>query len=377
MILISLPSTQPEILTKLLPDNVCAQSASNGSRCEAAAAVGELAWSPDGNYLAFTGAQDGISSDLYVYSTLDNTIKHLTNGPTQAIDPMWSPDGSYIVSAGAIRMNAGAGDSTGPTIDAEWAVRRDGSDLHIIYQSGATEPYRLGWLDNRVFLQYHDEMGCDTYDIETINIKAPQNNEITGLFASAAFDPSSGNLLVTIPDEANPYCPIDRKPGVYLFSLHQSMTPKLIDLGNKGLAEILDESPQAGLFFIQTDSGVDAVDLQGNDIALDYPSFTRAPSTIVAADGRTWAIFASQPFPGEDGLWIGSLHGKTKSIWSDGMVNDVLWAPDSSYLLFSAFPSTSNYQDSYIYQAVSPPFQPVELVGPFEDGAFKISWVMP
>jgi dipeptidyl aminopeptidase/acylaminoacyl peptidase len=55
------------------------------------------AWSPDGRYLAFVGAIEGPTSDLYVYDSAVGTIERLTSGPHQAAEPVWSPDGRGVL----------------------------------------------------------------------------------------------------------------------------------------------------------------------------------------------------------------------------------------------------------------------------------------
>ena len=53
-----------------------------------------VAWQPgDGRLLAFTGAINGPTSDLYLYDTQSGEFTQLTDGPSQAIAPSWSPDG--------------------------------------------------------------------------------------------------------------------------------------------------------------------------------------------------------------------------------------------------------------------------------------------
>jgi WD40 repeat protein len=67
----------------------------------------ELAWSPDGQMIAFVSAhQDQV--DLYTAS-LDGTVARLTNTPRLEQGPRWSPDGAQI----AYRTTAGFGTGAG------------------------------------------------------------------------------------------------------------------------------------------------------------------------------------------------------------------------------------------------------------------------
>lgn len=58
-------------------------------------AISNLAWSPDGNNLAITGSEGGIS-DLYLYNLNTEDIEKITNDKYSDIQPAWSPDGKII-----------------------------------------------------------------------------------------------------------------------------------------------------------------------------------------------------------------------------------------------------------------------------------------
>ncbi len=58
-------------------------------------AIYDLAWSPDGKYLAFSGSESGIS-DLYLMNLENGTVRQLTNDRYSDIQPAWSPDGNWI-----------------------------------------------------------------------------------------------------------------------------------------------------------------------------------------------------------------------------------------------------------------------------------------
>ncbi|MCX6047233.1 MAG: hypothetical protein NT075_19175, partial [Chloroflexi bacterium] len=54
------------------------------------------AWSPDSQKLAFAGAMDGPSSDLYLFDVEKRTLTRLTDGPEQITAMHWSPNGQWI-----------------------------------------------------------------------------------------------------------------------------------------------------------------------------------------------------------------------------------------------------------------------------------------
>ena len=58
-------------------------------------AIQNLAWSPNGRYIAFSGIDGGLS-DLYVYDLEQERVRQLTNDRFAALQPTWSPDGETI-----------------------------------------------------------------------------------------------------------------------------------------------------------------------------------------------------------------------------------------------------------------------------------------
>ncbi len=60
------------------------------------AAISNPAWSPDGRFIAFSGAVGGIT-DLYVYDLDRGTTIRLTNDKYADLQPSWSPDGTTLV----------------------------------------------------------------------------------------------------------------------------------------------------------------------------------------------------------------------------------------------------------------------------------------
>ncbi|MBN2306210.1 MAG: PD40 domain-containing protein [Anaerolineae bacterium] len=62
-----------------------------------------LAWSPDGQALAFTAfliGQSSMVSDVFVYNVTGDTLVKLSNTPTRQQAVAWSPDSRYLASGG-------------------------------------------------------------------------------------------------------------------------------------------------------------------------------------------------------------------------------------------------------------------------------------
>jgi hypothetical protein len=111
----------------------------------AAVSYESIAWSPDGQYLAFIGAIDGASADLYIYEIASNNYFRLTTGKNRAAEPQWSPDGKWIVHHEL--------DNVPGMCDfiALWAASVESHESEEIYKGGCS-PTILEWLSPTSFV---------------------------------------------------------------------------------------------------------------------------------------------------------------------------------------------------------------------------------
>ncbi len=58
-------------------------------------AITSPAWSPDGQFIAFSGLKGGVS-DIYVWDVVTGALRQLTEDKHADLQPTWSPDGSTI-----------------------------------------------------------------------------------------------------------------------------------------------------------------------------------------------------------------------------------------------------------------------------------------
>ena len=154
--------------------------------------VQNLAFSPDGRSLAFMGAIDGPTSDLYLFSLDNHLITRLTSGPSQGYQPVWSPDGKYIVHTGVSVFGSGAG----YTMEGIWAARADDSGVVTLYDPTEDSGEDIiGWVDNQTFLVYSWNMSSGLNNLRTYNIETGEINVVwPGSFQSIAFNPSNATV---------------------------------------------------------------------------------------------------------------------------------------------------------------------------------------
>nr|MBC8504703.1 hypothetical protein [Chloroflexota bacterium] len=214
--ILKLPEGTVETITPIIaPEN---QPGDNPEICdpkhEAARAVtiyNGLDWSPDGTQLAFIGAMDGPSADLYVYTPADGIITRLTDGPSQAYSINWSLRGDYIVHFGVSCFGTGAGFN----MTGAWAADPDTGDVISLYkpseESWGEEFVTSYWgAGDAFYIVTHS--GCPARDLRLIDL---QTQEITmvheGCFWDYQVNPPEIIAVLNGPDFSD-------KPGLYLYS---------------------------------------------------------------------------------------------------------------------------------------------------------------
>jgi hypothetical protein len=196
----TVPSTLEDDNQNQLPEDVCG---------------GDYLWSPGGRYLAFTAAIEGPTSDLYVYDTLTDNIRRLTNGPYEAVIDKWSLDGEWIIHS-AIQSCAPY-NGVKPSLGL-WAAAADGSQ--IIQLEGASDAKSLlGWFNFSVFIM-QDTIFASEHDFRLINYKTGEIKTLfEGWFTYLGRDPVRHFAVIFIPEIGSLYGePTGYEPGIYTLS---------------------------------------------------------------------------------------------------------------------------------------------------------------
>ena len=376
--IISLPGGEWRTLPQLLSDEIELALLSNERQyafIDVMAAAGpwnEAAWSSEGDRLAFNGAMDGPSSDLYVFSIAEDAITRLTSGPTQSIDPVWSPDDRYIVHGGASQLGWGAS-GWGYNMDAVWAVKADGSEVTRLYSSKITGFENvLGWLSDTVFLADTIEFLCTYSDLRTVNVETGETRMLwQGGYDGRAYDPESKILLITIVDakRMDPECAPDEAPGLYLLSVDDGALMHIPYQGNL-LYESAYWSSEAGRIFLYGNLAVLSVDPDGEIRVYPAPELRDQPLAVAPA-GQRWAMIAS-----DGGLWIGGEDGDLLEIYT-GEAHHPTWSLDGQTLFFFG-----EEDSTILYLAREPDFKLTMIADGFYDNPVwgnwsELVWVWP
>lgn len=287
---------------------------------ESIAYYDSLAWSPDGSTLAFVGAIDGPSSDLYVYSLADDSVTRLTSGDGQAYQLGWSPDGEYILHYGVATFGTGAG----YLLSGTYAARADDSGIITLSGSFSGDERVIGWLDSRNAVVYTWSASCGPHDLRSLNIETGEETVLfAGNLSEALIDPDSGSIIVLV-DDLSASCEPNLGQGLHL-----------IPRGGSPFRFVDDDpytakwSPETGQFFARTEFGTLAVTTTGDWVQLEtltgnYPSLN--------------PIDMSLAWPGDHGLWLSPFQvtpdGPQPEQVFDQRVLFASWDPSGDYLIF-------------------------------------------
>lgn len=181
---------------------------------------GDVQWSPDGRYLAFMGAIDGPTSSLYIYDSVDDVVKQLSENEYHAVAPIWSPDGQQIVFQEVVNFH-------GRSMNGMWVASIEEAEAELLYDS--TECYAehiMGWVGNDRFVADYGG-GISRKEICFVDLESG-NVQILfpDPFLFGTLDTNSGAVVI-YPHSNFPNSTYDLNPGLYLVS-PEITTPKLI-----------------------------------------------------------------------------------------------------------------------------------------------------
>ena len=333
---------------------------------EAALAITEqeaVAWSPDGQQLAFIGVMEGNSADLYLYDLRYDSITRLSSEPSQAYAPSWSPDSRYIVYFGTEYFGLeGTYEMTGA-----WAARPNQSGGVIkLYEPDSGGEVLVGWSDLREFVVASYDVDCEFYNLRLVDVETQQTTEYyPGCHTNAALDPETKGVMLTVSDYLSTDCICqedDTQAGIYLIP------------NGKGLARLVKEEdpltvqwqPDARLFYVtNVDDEKSAFNTDEEEVAL--PEEVGAVYPEIAPVSGWWA-WVMPPEDEQTGLWVGDTQDRALRKIFDDEVSLLLWNDDGQSLVF--------FSEELMYIAREPNFEPLaaaEFAAPVDQAV----WVRP
>jgi hypothetical protein len=333
--------------------------------------LGQSAWSPagapGGPSLAFIGAQDGPSADLYLYTPGANRIDRLTDGPSHAYHPSWSPDGQYIVQMGAASFGTGAGYA----MAGAWAARADNTQVVSLYTPDSGDEIVLGWIGPATFVVESFYARCSVGQLRAFNINTLQAAPIfPAYYSGAALDPASGTALVAVDDFVAQCNALEggatpgAEPGIYL--ARPGAAPQRVA---EAEADAVTWLPGAALFVAQRRDGADVSSVQGFTVQGQPAALPEGMASYweIATAARAGGIDWAWPVPDRGGL-MASLDGQPTFTVTDGPAYLPTWSPNGHTLFF--------YGGEALYAAERPGLAPVAVAGPDQlQGKLEYTWV--
>jgi WD40-like Beta Propeller Repeat len=275
---------------------------------------GSLAWSPDGQKVAFVAALHGPSSDLYVYDLPRGRLQRITSGPNQMASLSWSPDGLWIAHQAVESFGSGAG----WTMGAVWAVSPDGRQLNKLYAPDSGGEIFVGWSRGDSLISY--SFGGDGFhDIRAAGADgAVENILIPSYINAAAYDPESGTIAYAVSQDMTF---TGAEAGAFLWSPVGSGSNR-VDPGNW---DTVQWSKAAGRFYFEGSSGVMGVTPSGESMPVPV-----VDQVSVSPDGRYAALWGNGYSDRRSGIHIYKSDLDFVSTLEVYDVSGVSWRPDSA-----------------------------------------------
>jgi hypothetical protein len=313
-----------------------------------------VAWQPgDGRLLAFIGATNGPTADLYLYDSDTEKITQLTDGPSQAVLPDWSPDGQYILHFGVSWVPPfGGAIISANQFDGVWAVRASDGEVITLPKNQGTNPNFVGWQDDSHYITF-DDGECSAQNLRGVDVVS---GEATPIMQASFYyyidqSPLNGAILFSSADG----CPQSLGEGIFLLTHGQTNPSKLNDKRAWDVAWM----PESGVFNAYPEG------LYSSDGQKYYapPVYEKSYQPAISKEGyQAWEVIENR----QGRVVVKVPPGDWQTIMN-GSVDQLIWDPIDGKTLLIAL------DDGSIYSASYPDFSP-RLMGSLGDGVYQIIW---
>lgn len=284
---------------------------------------GNLVWSPDGRFLAFTAALDNNSSDLYLLDVEKDRIDRLNGVYSHSASPFWSPGSNWLVSVEKGIVGT----------DQEWRAEvvsglqipgYTSQNTFYLPPAGSQAEIFVGWANAQSFISYSQTAEGAQY-LRQMNVDTYKQGVIwPGALIMAALDPVSGALAFVIESEAAAAQGL--LGGIYLLGTGSSTYA--LQRAGEWTALKWDSG---GRFFALGSQGVYAFSPTGEGFLLSDESWAS-----ISPNGN-WIVAGGDgnDFPAGVRLYQSASGNRLQSL-TDFKADTVLWGPDSKSFFLMA-----------------------------------------
>jgi hypothetical protein len=298
-----------------------------------------IAWQPgDGRLLAFTGAINGPTTDLYLYDTQTQEIRQLTSGPSQAILPNWSPDGRYILNFGVSWVPPfGGAIGYANQMDGIWAVQVSDGKVITLPKPKGVPPHFVGWQDDSHYITFDSDDECDSQNLRSVDVVSGETTPIMDFSFYSFIDrsPENGAFLFS----SAPGCSNSLGEGVFLLLPGETTPVKLLD----ERAWKIEWMPESRVFEAYPEA------LLSSDGKIRYDPPTTDSSFYPAVSKEGYQAWKMEGYP------VVKVPGGEWQIVLDRGVARMIWDPINGKTLLMAL------QDGSLFAASYPDFTPREM----------------
>jgi hypothetical protein len=312
-----------------------------------------LAWDLSGRYLAFIGAMDGPTSDLYLYDTERGSIRQLTDGDVQAVFPTWSWDGEFILLFGVSWKGPFGGAILGHDhLDEVASVRVSTGQGFTLPTPKSVAFNFVGWQDERHYITYDSDETCYSQNLRSVDVVTGEATPLmeASFYYGISYSAPSGSFLFA--SEAG--CP--NSPGEGTFLLPDGGTTPVQVLDRK-VSEV-SWIPETRAFYAYPEGFFSAEGTKLYEPPVYDKSFHPA---ISDNEYQAWEVIENQ-----QGRVVVKVPGGDWQTVLEGDVAAMAWNPVTPETL------TIVLRDGSLYTATAPAFNP-QMMG-YMEGVNQI-WV--
>jgi hypothetical protein len=316
-----------------------------------------LAWRPQGgDQLAFIGAMDGPSADLYLYDLDSELITRLSSGASQAIAPSWSPDGSYLLHFGVNWLPPFGGAIVGYNrFDGTWAVRVSDGTITSMPRPYDTHFHFLGWMDETHYIVNRATERCSRDGLYVIDVTTGRMAPLLEgcLGSGAALSP--GKAILYTPLTGCTGCP--EESGIFLLPMGSQQAQQISEQEAYQFSWMEGE----GLFYAYP---VGLFSEEGARAILPPVPGSSFNPAISRSGYAAWEVIENQL-----GRVMAAAPGEAyRVILEDLSIGVLIWDPFAGDTLFVAS------VDGTFYRAKAPEFVP-EQIGNFGGWVSQAIWL--